>query len=275
MAPTSDALLVVDMEGVEEMDFSRPRMTHGRRVELASVTRMVLLVKHWMHFKNPNRIQPAPAMTSHPPSPPSRSGPPTQHLGAPITPTTPNGTVAPTTIQQQASSADATSGSTTVRPLLPPPASIPLFQRAKSAFASIRGHLHSSVFDSIDPARTFYYYWTFAIYLGFIYNSFMCVIFVFDDTSQGRFFSTWVAMNIAFDILYLADIVVNAKLSHMEDGILIKSWRRLAKRYMKRFVDSSIVPSQAGRRRFGGLVQHCFRTRRPGRAADGPSAGFL
>ncbi|KAI1732989.1 cyclic nucleotide-binding domain-containing protein [Ditylenchus destructor] len=99
-------------------------------------------------------------------------------------------------------------------------------------FNSLRTKLASMPTECIDPAKSFYYYWTFFVYIGFLYNSFMCVIFVFDDT-QGKFFRTWLIFNVLFDIIFWFDILVNAKLSMMEDGMIIRNWRRLAKRYFK------------------------------------------
>ncbi|KAI1726519.1 ion transport protein domain-containing protein [Ditylenchus destructor] len=99
-------------------------------------------------------------------------------------------------------------------------------------FNSLRTKLASLPTECIDPAKSFYYYWTFFVYIGFLYNSFMCVIFVFDDT-QGKLFRAWLIFNILFDIIFWLDILVNAKLSMMEDGMTIRNWRRLAKRYFK------------------------------------------
>uniref|UniRef100_A0A915E511 Ion transport domain-containing protein n=1 Tax=Ditylenchus dipsaci TaxID=166011 RepID=A0A915E511_9BILA len=86
--------------------------------------------------------------------------------------------------------------------------------------------------ESIDPAKSFYYYWTFFVYIGFLYNSFMCVIFVFDDT-QGDFFHVWLSLNLIFDFIFVLDILINAKLTMMEDGLTIRNWKRLAKKYFK------------------------------------------
>lgn len=68
--------------------------------------------------------------------------------------------------------------------------------------------------DSVDSAHSFYYYWTFVVYLAFLYNAFMCVIFVFDDTNDLPFFQNWLILNLFVDIIYLFDIFVNAKLSY-------------------------------------------------------------
>lgn len=100
----------------------------------------------------------------------------------------------------------------------------------------------------MDPSKSFYYYWTFAVYIGFLYNAMMCVIFVYDDT-QGVFLYYWIAGNVFFDMVFVFDIIVNAKLSkwfiaeaveykcdvaYMEDGLTVRQWRRLAKRYIRR-----------------------------------------
>ncbi|KAH7729920.1 cyclic-nucleotide gated cation channel [Aphelenchoides avenae] len=65
----------------------------------------------------------------------------------------------------------------------------------------------------------------------------MCVIFVYDDT-QGVFLYYWIAGNVFFDMVFVFDIIVNAKLTYMEDGLTVRQWRRLAKRYIRsqRFV---------------------------------------
>jgi hypothetical protein len=70
-------------------------------------------------------------------------------------------------------------------------------------------------FDTIDPTKSMYYYWTFVIYIGFLYNSLMCVMFVFDDM-QGEFFTFWFCGNVFFDAIYLLDIFVNSKLSKID-----------------------------------------------------------
>lgn len=67
----------------------------------------------------------------------------------------------------------------------------------------------------IDPSKSFYYYWTFAVYIGFLYNAMMCVIFVYDDT-QGAFFYYWFAGNVVFDLVFFFDVIVNAKLSKFQ-----------------------------------------------------------
>lgn len=104
-------------------------------------------------------------------------------------------------------------------------------------------------FSPVDPVGSFYYYWTFAVYLGFLYNAFACVIHVFDDTTRGGFFAGWVGMNTLFDTVYVVDICVNGKLSYMEEGIEVRQWRRLAKRYAKSlpflFDFLSVLPTDA------------------------------
>lgn len=49
---------------------------------------------------------------------------------------------------------------------------------------------------SVNPNGTFYACWTFIIYLVFLYNAFVCVLFVFDDTREGSpFFVIWILLN--------------------------------------------------------------------------------
>uniref|UniRef100_A0A915E189 Ion transport domain-containing protein n=1 Tax=Ditylenchus dipsaci TaxID=166011 RepID=A0A915E189_9BILA len=80
-------------------------------------------------------------------------------------------------------------------------------------FKSAKNKLINLPTESIDPAKSFYYYWTFFVYIGFLYNSFMCVIFVFDDT-QGDFFHVWLSLNLIFDFIFVLDILINAKLTY-------------------------------------------------------------
>ena len=65
----------------------------------------------------------------------------------------------------------------------------------------------------INSTKSFYYYWSFVVYVAFLYNAFMCVIFIFDNT-DGPFFTFWLSGNLAFDVVYLIDIYVNLKLSN-------------------------------------------------------------
>uniref|UniRef100_A0A914DS44 Cyclic nucleotide-binding domain-containing protein n=1 Tax=Acrobeloides nanus TaxID=290746 RepID=A0A914DS44_9BILA len=67
-------------------------------------------------------------------------------------------------------------------------------------------------FFAIDPTKSFYYYWSFLIYIGVLYNCAMSVIFVFDDPSAD-FYKYWLMGNIFFDFIFYMDIFLNSKLT--------------------------------------------------------------
>lgn len=87
---------------------------------------------------------------------------------------------------------------------------------------------------AIDSTKSFYYYWTFFIYIGFLYNALMCVIFVFDNTA-GVFYEYWLVGNAFFDFCYLMDIIINCKIAYMEQGMLVTNLSKTAFRYFKTY----------------------------------------
>uniref|UniRef100_A0A7E4UTX1 Cyclic nucleotide-binding domain-containing protein n=1 Tax=Panagrellus redivivus TaxID=6233 RepID=A0A7E4UTX1_PANRE len=84
----------------------------------------------------------------------------------------------------------------------------------------------------IDASQDFYYYWSFVIYVAFLYNAFMCVIFVFEETTD-EFYPYWIGCNLFVDFIYVVDMVINAKLCYMDQGLIVKDWRLLYKNYFK------------------------------------------
>ncbi|KAI6214154.1 CGMP-gated cation channel alpha-1 [Aphelenchoides besseyi] len=118
----------------------------------------------------------------------------------------PNGTNS-SPMQNGRSQNHSTYNNSKLPPLLPPPLKRTFKENLQNFWTKLKG----APFESVDPAKPIYYYWTLIVYIGFLYNSLMCVIFVFDDT-QGLFFS-------------LSD--------HMEDGVTVRGWKRLAKRYLR------------------------------------------
>ncbi|KAI6187202.1 CGMP-gated cation channel alpha-1 [Aphelenchoides besseyi] len=128
----------------------------------------------------------------------------------------PNGTNS-SSMQNGRSQNHSTYNNSKLPPLLPPPLKRTFKEKLQNFWTKLKG----APFESVDPAKPIYYYWTLIVYIGFLYNSLMCVIFVFDDT-QGLFFTFWFFGNTFFDAIYLMDIFVNSKLNHMEDGVTVR-----------------------------------------------------
>ncbi|CAD5226801.1 unnamed protein product [Bursaphelenchus xylophilus] len=110
----------------------------------------------------------------------------------------------------------------------------PFVKRFKNYADKLWKTIKSAPTDTVDPAKGPYYYWTFVVYIAFLYNCLMCVMFVFDDM-QGEFFKYWFAFNMVFDGVYWMDMFINSKLNHIEDGMKVRGWKRLLKRYVKSF----------------------------------------
>ena len=66
--------------------------------------------------------------------------------------------------------------------------------------------------ETLEPSHAPFYYWTAVVYVAFLYNALMCVIFVFDNT-QGEFFALWFVGNTIADVVNWLDIIVSSKLS--------------------------------------------------------------
>ncbi|KAI6175756.1 Cyclic nucleotide-binding domain-containing protein [Aphelenchoides bicaudatus] len=90
----------------------------------------------------------------------------------------------------------------------------PLIVRLKKLFQIIK----TAPFETIDSSHSPYYYWSFVVYIAFLYNALMCVMFVFDNM-QGSFFTFWFCCNMFFDFVYLLDIFINSKLSEFSRHI--------------------------------------------------------
>ncbi|CAD5219628.1 unnamed protein product [Bursaphelenchus okinawaensis] len=116
----------------------------------------------------------------------------------------------------------------------PTPPKPPFRKRFKEKISQIWTVIKNAPTETVDPTRSPYYYWTFVVYIAFLYNCVMCVMFVFDDM-QGEFFKYWFAFNMLFDLVYWIDMFINSKLNHIEDGIKVRGWKRLMKRYVKSF----------------------------------------
>nr|CAD2173064.1 unnamed protein product [Meloidogyne enterolobii] len=99
-----------------------------------------------------------------------------------------------------------------------------------------KNKLSSISTTSINPNGTFYACWTFLIYLVFLYNAFVCVLFVFDDTREGSpLFIFWILLNGLSDFINLFDLLMNSRLSYIDDGMHVTDLKRLAKKYFHSF----------------------------------------
>ncbi|KAL7072839.1 hypothetical protein ACQ4LE_007863 [Meloidogyne hapla] len=105
-----------------------------------------------------------------------------------------------------------------------------------SCIKTIKNILSTIPTASINPNGTFYACWTFLIYLVFLYNAFVCVLFVFDDTREGSpLFIFWIILNGICDFINLQDLLMNSRLSYIDDGMHVTEWKRLAKKYFHSF----------------------------------------
>uniref|UniRef100_A0A914I4R8 Uncharacterized protein n=1 Tax=Globodera rostochiensis TaxID=31243 RepID=A0A914I4R8_GLORO len=88
---------------------------------------------------------------------------------------------------------------------------------------------------AVDPTGLFYCYWTLLVYAVFLYNAIACVLFVFDDTQRDQqVFTRWITLNVFGDLINLADLFINSRLSYLEDGLTVDNLIRLAKRHFRK-----------------------------------------
>jgi len=87
----------------------------------------------------------------------------------------------------------------------------------------------------IDPARRFHYRWLMVISLAVCYN----IIFII---GRGTFWElhnmyprTWYLFDYLCDIIYLVDMLANARTGYLEQGILVRNTRKLANNYLASF----------------------------------------
>ncbi|KAF1759603.1 hypothetical protein GCK72_016070 [Caenorhabditis remanei] len=98
----------------------------------------------------------------------------------------------------------------------------------------------------VTENSTFFYYWSAIITLGVLYNMCAMVIFIFDDVHQGYFWQ-WVYMNTFFDVIFLLDCVVGARMTFVHEGNEVrettKMWRNYKRSQRFKLDAATLIPA--------------------------------
>ena len=87
--------------------------------------------------------------------------------------------------------------------------------------------------EIIDPDGSFLYYWQNFLITAIRYNFWVIILrFAFLEAQQ-NYASLWWILDTASDVVYVLDIVINSRVGFVDEGILIKDWKRAYQRYLK------------------------------------------
>uniref|UniRef100_A0A0K0G1R7 Cyclic nucleotide-gated olfactory channel (inferred by orthology to a human protein) n=1 Tax=Strongyloides venezuelensis TaxID=75913 RepID=A0A0K0G1R7_STRVS len=87
------------------------------------------------------------------------------------------------------------------------------------------------LFQTINRSGDFYYFWTLFVSIACFYNLILMVVFVYDNVF-GDLYKIWIYGNIVCDVIFLIDIFVQSKISYLDDGIYVKNWKKISKKYI-------------------------------------------
>ena len=83
-----------------------------------------------------------------------------------------------------------------------------------------------------DPNGSLIYYWFYFLAFAIRYNLWSVILRIAFDQAHETFFGVWMFFDYVSDAIYIMDIFVSFRMGFLEEGILVKDLRRLAKRYV-------------------------------------------
>ncbi|CAI5449236.1 unnamed protein product [Caenorhabditis angaria] len=85
---------------------------------------------------------------------------------------------------------------------------------------------------SVDESGYIYWFWSFLITCGCLYNIVILSVLAFENV-RASYFQTCIPLNTFFDILFLIDIIVRSRLSFYEEGVLQTEYVDTSRNYFQ------------------------------------------
>ncbi|KAM3607139.1 uncharacterized protein V6R79_002187 [Siganus canaliculatus] len=99
----------------------------------------------------------------------------------------------------------------------------------------------------VDPAEQFLYVWLQVMILPVFYNSVIIILRTCFTTIALSYLPVWLTLDYLADFMYVADMIVTIHTGYLDQGILIKDFTQLKKRYLnsRRFLRDlfSLLPT--------------------------------
>lgn len=88
---------------------------------------------------------------------------------------------------------------------------------------------------TVEPYGNFLYFWLFLVITAIHYNAWMIPARIAFTDAQKQYETLWFVLDYIADVIYLLDILINLRMSFLENGIYIDNLSRLALTYIKSY----------------------------------------
>lgn len=85
----------------------------------------------------------------------------------------------------------------------------------------------------VDPTKSFYYHWLCLISLAVLYNVLLIIGRSVFWRLQNACPMVWFFLDYTCDLLYIVDMLVNARTGYLEQGLIVRDTHKLLINYLK------------------------------------------